>query len=136
MSSDEQRFEFGKNWLNYIHRNFSEEKAGISRKHMLGVLDRGDLKGITFLDIGCGSGLHSCAALQAGVKTLHSFDYDTNSVAATRYVREKAGNPAHWTVEQGSVLDQDYMNRLPLFDLVYSWGVLHHTGDEIGRAHV
>jgi len=129
MSNEEQRFEFGKNWLNYIHKNFNEEKAEISRKHMLNVLDRGDLKGLSFLDIGCGSGLHSYAAWQAGARTVHSFDYDANSVAATRYVHEKAGSPAHWTVEQGSVLDQIHMNRLPLFDLVYSWGVLHHTGN-------
>ena len=130
MSHGEQRFEFGKNWLNYIHKNFSEEKAEISQKHMLSVLDRGDLKGLSFLDIGCGSGLHSYAAWRAGASTLHSFDYDTNSVASTRYVREQAGNPANWTtVEQGSVLDENYMNRLPQFDLVYSWGVLHHTGN-------
>lgn len=130
MNSDEQRFEFGKNWLNYIHKNFSEEKADISRKHMLSVLGRDDLKGLAFLDIGCGSGLHSYAAWQAGASTLHSFDYDANSVAATRYVREQAGNPANWaTVEQGSVLDESYMTKLPQFDFVYSWGVLHHTGN-------
>lgn len=130
MNNDEQRFEFGKNWLNYIHKNLNEENAGISRKHMLGVLDRVDLKGLSFLDIGCGSGLHSYAAWQAGASTLYSFDYDANSVAATRYVRGKAGNPANWTtVEQASVLDEDFMNRLPQFDLVYSWGVLHHTGN-------
>lgn len=130
MSSDEQRFEFGKNWLNYIHKNLNEENAGTSRKHMLSVLERGDLKGLSFLDIGCGSGLHSYAAWQAGADTLHSFDYDPNSVAATRYVRENAGNPVNWiTVEQGSVLDDTYIHKLPQFDLVYSWGVLHHTGN-------
>lgn len=129
MNNDEQRFEFGKNWLNYIHKNFSQENADISRKHILSVLGRADLKGLSILDIGCGSGLHSFAAWEAGASKLQSFDYDTNSVAATKFVREKAGNPSNWTVEQGSVLDLDYMKSLPLFDLVYSWGVLHHTGD-------
>lgn len=63
--------------------------------------------------------------------TVVSFDYDRNSVGCTRMLREKfdpnAG--ANWRVEQGSVLDQDYMESLGTFDIVYSWGVLHHTGD-------
>lgn len=130
MSEQDQRFEFGKNWLEFIRKNFSEEKAEISRKHMLSVLDRVDLNGISFLDIGCGSGLHSYAAWQAGAREIYGFDYDPKSVEATRYVRGRAGNPANWAVvEQGSVLDDAYMEGLPQFDLVYSWGVLHHTGD-------
>lgn len=130
MNQGEQRFEFGKNWLHYIHRNFDPEKADISRKHMLSVLGRDDLKGLSVLDIGCGSGLHSYAAWQAGAIQVYSFDYDEASVQATRWVREQAGNPANWTtVEKGSVLDDGYMQKLAQFDLVYSWGVLHHTGD-------
>jgi len=130
MIKNDKRFEFGKNWLDFIQKNFSQEKIEISKQYMLKVLDRKNLDGQSFLDIGCGSGLHSYAAWQAGAKMLHSFDYDTNSVAATRYVCEKAGNPVNWrVVEQGSVLDDAYMGRLPLFDIVYSWGVLHHTGD-------
>lgn len=107
MSEQDQRFEFGKNWLEFIRKNFNGEKAEISRKHMLSVLDRVDLNGISFLDIGCGSGLHSYAAWKAGTSILHSFDYDTGSVKATRFVHAQAGNPANWTVKQGSVLDQD-----------------------------
>lgn len=130
MANDERRFEFGKNWLTFIKKNFSPEIAEVSRRHMLKVLERADLNGLDFLDIGCGSGLHSYAAWQSGARTIHSFDYDPKSVAATRYVRERAGNPANWpVVEQGSVLDEAFMERLPQFDLVYSWGVLHHTGD-------
>jgi SAM-dependent methyltransferase len=33
-----------------------------------------------------------------------------------------------WLVEAGSVLDRDYLASLGTFDVVYSWGVLHHTG--------
>ncbi len=34
-----------------------------------------------------------------------------------------------WTVECGSALDQEFLGRLGQYDIVYSWGVLHHTGD-------
>lgn len=131
MTNDQdQRFEFGKNWLTFIQKNFSQEIAEVSKQHMLKTLELKDLKGLSFLDIGCGSGLHSYAAWQAGAGEIYSFDYDQKSVVATRYVREQAGNPSNWSmVEQGSVLDDTFMNRLPESDLVYSWGVLHHTGD-------
>lgn len=125
----EQRFEFGKNWHDFIQKNYDQEKVAISKNHMLKFMGRENLNGLTFLDIGCGSGLHSMAALQSGVSSVHGFDYDPNSVAATGYVQEQAGNPGNWTVEQGSVLDDAYMERLPMYDMVYSWGVLHHTGE-------
>jgi 2-polyprenyl-6-hydroxyphenyl methylase/3-demethylubiquinone-9 3-methyltransferase len=34
-----------------------------------------------------------------------------------------------WTIEQGSALDEDYIRSLGEYDIVYSWGVLHHTGN-------
>ena len=38
------------------------------------------------------------------------------------------GDPS-WIVIQGSVLDNAFLKTLGEFDYVYSWGVLHHTGD-------
>lgn len=125
----EERFEFGKNWHDFIEKNFTKDKVDISKNHMLEFIGRENLNGISFLDIGCGSGLHSIAALQSGANPVHGFDYDNNSVAATRLIQNQTGNPGNWTVEQGSILDDDFMARLPLYDMVYSWGVLHHTGD-------
>ena len=40
---------------------------------------------------------------------------------------------ASWTVEEGSALDREYLSRLGQFDVVYSWGVLHSTGN-LGEA--
>jgi 2-polyprenyl-3-methyl-5-hydroxy-6-metoxy-1,4-benzoquinol methylase len=125
----EQRFEFGRNWHEFIQKNYGQDKVETSKVHMLDFLKLENLEGKSFLDIGCGSGLHSVAALQSGATTVHGFDYDPDSVAATRFVQSQAGNPTNWTVEQGSVLDDAYVERIPLFDIVYSWGVLHHTGD-------
>lgn len=130
MSKDtEERFEFGKNWLDFIQNNFGQEKVDISLKHMMEFMQRENLNGSSFLDIGCGSGLHSVAAIQAGAKEVHGFDYDPSSVEATKFIQNEVGKPENWTVEQGSVLDDDYMDAMPKYDIVYSWGVLHHTGE-------
>jgi SAM-dependent methyltransferase len=129
MEAAEKRFEFGQNWKKYIERSFSQEKVEVSKGHILSFLGRNDLQGLTFLDIGCGSGLHSLGALQLGAAEVISFDYDAKSVEATSILYKYAGEPKHWKIMQGSVLDERFMASLPKADIVYSWGVLHHTGD-------
>ena len=127
---DAPRFAFGKNWESFVDKHFTEERVRIAQEHLLRFLNLPDLAGKRMLDIGCGSGLHSLAALRANVGELLSFDYDANSVSTTRKLHEMSGRPAHWRVAQGSVLDKAYMDSLGTFDIVYSWGVLHHTGDQ------
>lgn len=125
----EVRFGFGANWADYIEKKFSDERVAISKELLLGFLKLDSLAGLTFLDIGCGSGLHSLAAWRAGAKWVYSFDYDQDSVTTTRKLHQMSGSPANWTVVQGSVLDEGFMHSLPRADIVYSWGVLHHTGN-------
>ena len=122
------RFGFGANWADYLEKHFSEERLAIAQRHLLNFLKVDDLKGRSFIDIGCGSGLHSLSAWRAGARPLFSFDYDPQSVATTKLLRKLAGDPAEWQVVQGSVLDDAFMNAAPKADIVYSWGVLHHTG--------
>lgn len=129
MTTDATRYGFGDNWSNFIQKNFSEERVQASREKLLAFLKLDSLDGMSFLDIGCGSGLHSLAALRSGAKNVVSFDYDINSVNTAKLLWEREGKPAHWRIEQGSVLDRDYMAGLPVCDIVYSWGVLHHTGE-------
>lgn len=122
-----QRFEFGKNWQRFLGALDPERIAEAERslRSMLGV---GDLKSTSFLDVGSGSGLFSLAARRLGAR-VHSFDYDPDSVACTRELKQRFfPNDPDWTIEEGSALDRDYLESLGKFDLVYSWGVLHHTG--------
>jgi 2-polyprenyl-6-hydroxyphenyl methylase/3-demethylubiquinone-9 3-methyltransferase len=123
-----QRFKFGENWKKF-QSSLNDERirdAEESLKKMLGVET---LDGKTFLDIGSGSGLFSLAARNLGAK-VHSFDYDTSSVWCTRELKRRFyENDANWTIEQGSVLDTEFLKSLGTYDVVYSWGVLHHTGD-------
>lgn len=124
-----ERFGFGANWLSFVEQDFDRGRRLEARRRLLNFLEVGDLAGQRFLDIGSGSGLHSLAAFDAGAKDIHSFDYDELSVAATRKLAEVAGAPATWRIEQGDVLDAAYVKSLGTWDIVYSWGVLHHTGD-------
>lgn len=123
------RFQFGANWAKFVQTSLSEEKIAQSVEHLKNFLRVDNLRGKSFIDIGSGSGIHSLAALRLGADRIFSFDYDANSVATTSKLRERAGSPANWAVEQGSVLDDGYMGKLDKCDIVYSWGVLHHTGD-------
>ena len=121
------RFEFGKNWSRFLSvlDESRIEEAVASLREMLEVED---LRGLSFLDIGSGSGLFSLAARRLGAR-VHSFDYDPHSVACTTELRRRYFTDDDlWKVEEGSALDAGYVRGLGLFDIVYSWGVLHHTG--------
>jgi 2-polyprenyl-3-methyl-5-hydroxy-6-metoxy-1,4-benzoquinol methylase len=121
------RFAFGENWARFLH-TLNEDRLRTAEDSLRGMLEVEDLKGKRFLDAGCGSGLFSLAARRLGA-TVHSFDYDPQCVECGRELRRRYfGEDAVWTIEEGSVLDRSYLKALGRFDVVYSWGVLHHTG--------
>jgi 2-polyprenyl-3-methyl-5-hydroxy-6-metoxy-1,4-benzoquinol methylase len=122
-----ERFRFGENWTRFL-AVVDEARIADAVTSLRGMLGVESLAGLTFLDAGSGSGLFSLAARRLGAR-VHSFDYDPQSVACTAEMRRRfAPGDGAWTVEEGSVLDEAYLERLGTFDVVYSWGVLHHTG--------
>jgi len=122
------RFEFGKNWTIFL-QSLNENRIMLAEKSLQEKLNIKSLQGKSFLDIGSGSGLFSLAAKRLGAK-VYSFDFDPYSVNCTTELKEKYfSNDNDWVISTGSVLDDEFMSSLSKFDIVYSWGVLHHTGD-------
>lgn len=124
----EGRFEFGRNWSNFLSV-VDDERIGEARDSLRQMLDGESLIGKRFLDVGSGSGLYSLAARSLGM-SVHSFDFDPQSVACTNELKRLyRPEDSDWSVDKGSILDSDYVRSLGEFDIVYAWGVLHHTGN-------
>ncbi len=127
-ASDRPAFAFGRNWARFARHHLDDQVLAIAERSLVEFLGVPSLAGRSFLDVGCGSGLFSLAAYRLGASRVTSFDVDPDSVACCRELRRRASDPAHWDLREGSVLDPAFMARLDPADVVYSWGVLHHTG--------
>jgi len=122
-----RRFSFGRNWASFLKR-LNEARIAEAKKNLIEFLGAESLAGRSFLDVGSGSGLSSLAARRLEAQVT-SFDYDGQSVACTEELRRRyLPDDPSWIIKQGSVLDTEYLAGLGQFDIVYSWGVLHHTG--------
>lgn len=123
----DSHFAFGENWASYS-KLIGEPQIEHAKEGLLKLIPAEDFKGRSFLDIGCGSGLHALAASRLGVSRIVGVDIDPNSATTARKILTERNPSAPWQIENISVFDLT-PDHFGTFDIVYSWGVLHHTGD-------
>lgn len=126
------RFRFGKNWQSFAQKALTSERVEQARTQFRALLSPVDLKGKSFLDIGFGQGLSlSCAALEGAM--VKGVDVDQDNLDAISTTQSVVGLKEDLKVEIGSILDSQWVEKELAehgpYDVVHSWGVLHHTGN-------
>jgi len=132
------QFDFGENWFDYSKRALTPERID-QAKADLNVLTEGmDIHNKHFLDIGFGQGLTLLTVASLGAKVTGC---DINPKCAQALELTRAGMPELKSFDAkivvGSILDKQVVAQLRQFgnqdtgcyDIVHSWGVLHHTGN-------
>lgn len=121
----DSHFEFGANWAEFSAyvdaKRLDDSVANLKR-----LMGRGSFEGEDWIDVGCGSGLSSVAAAKLGANVL-AVDLDPKCVETTNFLAMKFGVVDRVNAQVWSVFDLGAEGKK--FDVVYSWGVLHHTGD-------
>jgi 2-polyprenyl-3-methyl-5-hydroxy-6-metoxy-1,4-benzoquinol methylase len=121
-------FDFGSNWDEFSRRRIDRQRLALACESLQALLQKENLTGKSFLDVGCGSGLFSIAAHQLGAVNVIGIDVNPRCIEISQANRDSMvpGAPIQFCV--ASALDPDQLERLGSFDLVYAWGSLHHTG--------
>lgn len=126
---NKSRFAFGKNWSDFVNNKLDDKRIEEAKKSIIKMIKLEDLSQYTFLDIGCGSGIFSLAANLLNAKYVYSFDYDGEAVKTTKQLRDIYNiSESDWKISEGDILNEEWLSGIPNADIVYSWGVLHHTG--------
>jgi 2-polyprenyl-6-hydroxyphenyl methylase/3-demethylubiquinone-9 3-methyltransferase len=129
-------FDFGQNWLEFSQRALTPERAEQALMDF-GELTNGiKIKGKSFLDIGFGQGLSLLAAARIGANVVGN-DINEKCIEALEHSAScfPEINLGDIPIVIGSILDKTVVSELrgksrngSGFDIVHSWGVLHHTG--------
>jgi methyltransferase family protein len=132
------QFDFGENWEDFSRNVLDAEKVRQAKEDFQRLLNGIPLQNFSFLDIGFGQGLSLLSAASGGARCL---GIDIN--ARCLQVLSQNGKAFFPDIPyeqigrlQGSILDPELIRKLQLdsrakegkFDIVHSWGVLHHTG--------
>jgi len=120
------RFAFGDNWSKFL-AGLSEDRVGRAEQSLRDMLKADDLRASSFSTSGREAAIQSRGAAARGNGSFLRLRPAVGGLHRGVEAPVLQGDPG-WIVEQGSVLDEEFMGKLGRFDIVYSWGVLHHTG--------
>ncbi len=81
------KFAFGKNWQRYLKMH-NPKRLEVAKKSITDFMSIENLKGKLFLDVGCGSGYFSLAAIQLGADVI-SFDIDLDCIKCCQFFKKK-----------------------------------------------
>lgn len=131
------QFDFGNNWADFSANALDDESVQRARQEFSALLERaGGVRGKSFIDIGFGQGLSLLSAAAEGARVV---GVDINPKCGEVLRRNRVHFPGvvdDVPVVIGSILEDRTLERVReiapdhgRFDIVHSWGVLHHTGD-------
>jgi 2-polyprenyl-3-methyl-5-hydroxy-6-metoxy-1,4-benzoquinol methylase len=132
------QFDFGENWLDYSKRALTPERIDQAKADLRAVTEGIKLDNKRFLDIGFGQGLTLLNAASMGAKVT-GCDSNPKCTQALELTRAQINDLQDIEVKivVGSILNEKIVSQIRQvggddtgrFDIVHSWGVLHHTGN-------
>ena len=123
-----RRFDFGSNWEAFSEQRIDTQRVAVAVQSLKSLLQRDTLNGMSFLDVGCGSGLFSIAAHRLGASEVIGIDINPRCIEVSERNRDRLAPGAPITFKNASALSPESLEGLGVFELVYAWGSLHHTG--------
>jgi len=123
-----KRFDFGSNWQTFSDRFIDRHRLDVATRSLQLLLEKDTLNGVSFLDVGCGSGLFSIAAHQLGASRVTGIDINPRCIEVSKRNRDHLAPGAPISFVRASVLTPQPLTGFGVFDVVYAWGSLHHTG--------
>ncbi len=127
-------YDFGENWKDFSLNALQGINIEQSMNDFKILINNENIEGKTFLDIGFGQGLSLLHATQLGAKTV-GCDINPTCKEVLENNKQKYFNLKDTTIPVvvGSIIENETIESLKRinnkFDIVHSWGVLHHTGD-------
>jgi 2-polyprenyl-6-hydroxyphenyl methylase/3-demethylubiquinone-9 3-methyltransferase len=121
-------FDFGSNWQAFSARRLDAVRLTAAVRSLQSLLEKDTLEGLSFLDVGCGTGLFSIAAYQLGAAKVVGIDVNPSCIYVSVQNRDRLAPHAPILFQQGSALSGENLHSLGRFNIVYAWGSLHHTG--------
>ncbi|RMG29913.1 MAG: class I SAM-dependent methyltransferase [Methanobacteriota archaeon] len=123
------QFDFGKNWKEFSEKKLTSERIAQAETHFHELLSGVNLKEKRFLDVGFGQGLSLLLAHKAGA-VVSGIDVNPTCYDVVEKNKQEMGIDEPIDIRVGSILDDEIVKDLKknMFDVVHSWGVLHHTG--------